>query len=478
MRRSKLERLREKKVRKFNEERFDFWSFFALLVDLARHPPEERIINPTQKLFVISSAFVKAYMGAAGCAKTSTLCAAAWLRALLTPGSKGVVCRFNYNDLDQTTKLRMEEMLHVLPPGTRIERNKAPPERWIIQPAVEGDFSEITFMGLKDAPVGFEIDWAIVDEANEVPEAAIQSLKMRLRNPIPANAYSIMMAFNPPDKTHWLYRACTGRDEKDRKIGDPWVELFTPQARENERNLPTGYYEDKAKDLPEDLRMRFVMGEWGGTFSGQPVYREFKYAVHVKENLIQSYDPYAPLFRFWDFGYNAPACLFGQLDEVGRLLIFNELIGKKEEIAAFADRVVAETNVKFPNHEDIRDFGDPAVRQKKDTGSTLVELGKKKITMLYKISNIDEGVRLVRTRLELLIQGEAALQFDRDNCPVLISGFRGGYRLDNAGVKPHKDGYYEHAQDAFRYGCINLLGNGGDMDGSRFVPESVAYARG
>lgn len=450
MRKSNLEKLRDAKRAKAEPLTLDFDGLLKLLLG--------GDFNPTQRAFIYDSARIKAYKGPAGCAKTSTLCASGLARALLQPGSKGLVARYDYNDLTDTTALRMEEMLHRLPRGVLLDRDKSPPMKWWLQPAVkDAEPSQVTFMGLKESLGSYEFNWAIVDEADEVDERRVHEINTRLRNP--GGDYSLAVAFNPPDKHHWLYTACTGRNFQDKITGEPWMKLFEPEARENQRNLPQDYYEQLTRQLPEDMRARLVRGEWGATFDGQAVYREFNPAFHVRDDLATKFDPARPLIRMWDFGYNRPACIWGQVDWEGKLLCFYEILGERQEAREFGQRCKAETALRFPHADTIVDYGDPAVRQKKDTGSTLVALANVGIHILFKIrgpGSVNHGVRLVRNALTTTIAGEPQLQFDRKGVPVLISAMRGGYRLEKlrstggkvaegtSGPDPFKDGYYEH----------------------------------
>lgn len=433
-------------------------------------------LNPTQKAFIYDSTRLKAYKGPAGCAKTSTICAAGLARALLQPGSKGLVARYDYNDLMDTTALRLEEMLSRLPKGTLVDRDKSPPMKWWIQPIdPDGELSQITFMGLKDAIGSYEFNWAIIDEADEAEENRVHEVNTRLRNK--GGDFSVMLAFNPPDKHHWLYTACTGRDFQDRNVKPSWLKLYEPQSKENVRNLPENYYDMLAQSLPEDMKQRLIEGEWGSTFDGQPVYREFKFNVHVKDRI--EYNPDRGLLRFWDFGYHRPACIFAQFDWQGRLLILREVLGEREEASAFVRRIKMLTAQFFPNPSDIRDYGDPAVAQHKDTGKTLHELSKEGIVMHFRVSKIETGQTLIRQHLNLMIDGEPAMQFDRRGCHILIAAMRGGYRLDDKGEKAVKDGYYDHLCDALRYGCINTIGGGASHSSIlRNMPTSLEYERG
>jgi hypothetical protein len=438
-------------------------------------------MNPTQKRFIYGSEFARAYKGPAGCAKTSTLAAFAIGRALLVPGSRIFVSRANYNDILETTWTTFQTMLSKLPPGVVVERRKAPPMTLTIRPiattntdglTTEADlYSTITFMGLTDALGSIEATCWLVDEADEVDEARAQEITSRLRAKGDKRDYVAAFVFNPPSKTHWLYTACTGLDAQEVPVKEPWMALYEPEPRENIHNLPEGYYERAASAMSVEQRTRLIEGKWGSSFQGQPVYRQFKEHIHVRRGL--AFNKHATLYRFWDFGYNRPVCIFAQKDPFGRVKHLREVIGHQEEARAFARRVKAIQAEKFPEARDVMDFGDPAVNQHKDTGNTLYELHKEGITMFYRTGQkIMDGVQLIQQRLELLIDGEPALQWDEQFCPVTIDAFKGGYVLDRLGEKPVKDGFYEHPADADRYGIINILGGGYTTAN---LPDSLEY---
>lgn len=441
-------------------------------VGLMRHMLGGEIL-PTQLAFNLDPALYKAYMGAAGVAKTSTLCVGALSRALWQPGSRGLVARFDYNDLMDTTAGRMEEMLYRLPEGTRIDRDKSAPMKWWINPIGGGEPSQITFMGLKDNKGSYEFNWAIIDEADECDERAVKLVTSRLR--APGGNYSLALAFNPPDKNHWLYTACTGRDGQERVVKEKpaWLKVYRPQAGENNKNLPPDYWENLRKSLNVADVQRLVDGEWGVVFEGAPVFREFNYNLHAVPDLMSRFEPTRPLLRFWDFGYNHPYCCWAQVDWEGRLLVMREVLGSQIEATAFAKQCKAVTTTHFPNVQEILDYGDPAVRQHKDTGQTLMMLRREGITVRYRISQIEEGLQLIRQRLTLLIDAEPSIQFDKRNCPSLIAALRGGYHMDKKGEKPVKDGVYDHPVDALRYGVINVLGAG--YRKTKAIPDSIEY---
>lgn len=460
------------------------------MVDGGR-PAAERSLNPTQLAFIFSPHYASAYMGAAGVAKTSSGVAKVLARALIQPGSKHAISRYDYNDLTDTTMKRAEEMIGRLPPGTLIDRDKAPPAKWYIKsvprmdPATEQlieEPSQITFIGGGADFGSYEFNSVFCDEADEFEEKQVLTIQTRLRAPVPWKAdpsapggvYSLALAFNPPDTSHWLYTACTGLDHTGKKVKEPWLNLYVPNAKENVRNLPEGYYEKMAESLPDDMRQRLIEGQWGSVFPGEPVYRGFRRKLHVVDHI--AYERGATLYRWWDFGFNYPACLWAMVGHMGDVFVMAELLGRHEEVRAFAKRVKALTAQRFPGAGEfapIRDYGDPAVAQKKDTGQALAMLAQEGITMHYKHVPFELSVNQVKKTLETLINGHAAVQIDK-SCQIFIGGLSGGYHLKDDGVTPAKDGYYDHFCDGFRYGIWNVLGPDSGTT-KHAVPASVEY---
>jgi PBSX family phage terminase large subunit len=488
MRKSRLEVMKEQRAGPTKPRTMTYDDFIALILGGTPLPTQQAFIDAYLSEEEIQAAEARgeddpgwygAYMGPYGCAKTSTILAKAWLQALFEPGSQILIARQNFNDLKDTTYKRMEEMLGRLPSGTLVSREKSPPIKWVIQPIGEGDFSTFTFMGLTDALGSYEFHSAFVDEVDELERERFLELDGRCR--LKGRSRIISCAFNPPSEDHWLYEACTGKDARGRPVGDgaPILKLFRPRANENARNVRSGYYESLRKRYPPDMVRRLVDGEWGSTFKGKPVYGEFSRAWHVKDEL--EFDPFLPLFRFWDFGYRFPVCLWTQPTESGGLNVLAEEMGQDVEIRPFVARIKARTT-QWPA-KTIIDFGDPAARQRKDTGSTLGVLTEEGITLRFIQANIEPGVRAVRHLLSRGDKGEPAFKIARQ-CHVTIRALEGGYHYPDDGVgdqlKPVKDGYYDHTMDALRYGVTNVFGIIGNLNTSAQqsldrLPENVSY---
>lgn len=492
MRKSLREKLADAKRQSINNQVMTPEQMFALLLDDHGRDANERKANPTQILFYNSDEIYKGYMGPKGCSKTSTLVGTGLMRSIYAPGSKGFIGRNDYNDVMITTGKRAEEMLARLPKGMLLDRSKNPPMQWWIQPiptlSPEGDIiddtpSEITFVGMESLEAGgsFEVNWGIIDEAHEVKEENVRVTSGWLR--YRGGNYFVGLAWNPTDTFHWLYRACTGKDHQGRSVGNPWITLFLPNPRENQRNLPDAYYETQAQTMTEDQKIRLIEGKWGATFEGAPVAPEFKYDLegkpwHARSGLMQRYDKYAPLFRYWDFGYRHPFCCWTFFDWLGRHITVHEQMGTDIEIGPFIEQCRAKEKQWFPDHKGgYIDWGDPAARQKKDTGSTLAVMIQNGITLQYQIKTIDEGLQAVRVNFGKMVEGEPLMQIDKDLCPILCNTWRGGYHRDDTGHKPVKDGFYDHPADTYRYGVTGTLGV---IDGKvlmKDMPKTLEYNR-
>jgi PBSX family phage terminase large subunit len=455
MRKSTREKFREQTRDKTEKQTLTYTEVMKLLV-AGEKPPEQRVVNPTQLKLWQSESFEKAYMGPAGCAKTSTGVAEQLAHLLFEPGSKSLIARQDYNDLLDTTFQRFEEMMARLPGDLIMDRSKSPPMKIWLKPmtwnGMKDKLSMITFKGLKGGLGSFEANMAFVDEAAECDMRAVKEIVGRLRWPI--GHRFVTLAFNPPPKNHWLYQACTGMNENDEYVGGKTYELFLPQPDENAANLPPDYYQKMMDAMPEDQIQRLVRGEWGSTPPGAPVIKQFNKAIHTAVGLVFEGNT---LFRFWDFGFNRPCVLFAMLDRFGRLRILREFLGHKMEGQPFIARVKELTREWFPGATQFRDFGDPAVKQKKDTGSMLTLLTQGGIQLGFQHTPFDVSLSAMRTRFEKLMEREPAILIDR-RCSILIGGLEGGYCFKPDGVTPRKDGYYDHLVDALRYGLWNIYG--------------------
>lgn len=449
---------------------------------------------PTQRKYIESKAKYKAFKGMAGVTKTSTGVASMFLRALFQPNFRGAVGRFDYNKLLGTTYKRFEEMVNRVNPDLIIDRDKTPPAKWYIQQPGGIGIAEIDFIGLKEYPGSYEWHRVFVDEADECDLRTVEGLKTRLRAPCSpeyAGDYGVDMAFNPPDEVHWIYTACTGKNHKQEKVQDPTFTMFEPVYGENDHNLPPNYFEDNFRGLPPDLVDRLKYGKWGASFPGEAVFKDSFYThLHVRDTL--HFDAHRPLIMWMDFGFRHPSCHWVQLDEHMRIRILREKLGENQEVRDFIRDVKMETNLYFPHVQGTLYIGDPAAKQKKDTGSTLQVLNEEGIDLMFlEGMSIEEGLRRVRYVLGDSAKGEPRLLVSKRGCPLTIRMFQGGYYKHPTTGKPVKDGFYDHLADDIRYGITNLFEAdgrpsalpdpdylGGSAALQSNIPDDISYSEG
>jgi hypothetical protein len=435
------------------------------MLDSLGRPKEQRVINPTQRKFLEDGSPVKVYKGEGGSGKTIIGVIDIILKAMMIPGSKWFIGRRDYNDNLKTTAKTAEGVMSRLPNGILLDKNKTPPMTWWIKPIITSSDpmpqpSTIEFIGLSDWMGGYEYCGGFIDEIDEVDETFFWQLKRAIRY-IPSGMpdmeiYPISGAFNPTPKAHWLYKCCMGHEQDGTPYnkGVPTMSMHDAVPGENKLNVRKGYYEEMV-DMPHDLQQRYLKNEWMDVFPGAPVIKQFNPLLHVRRTSWKGHT----LYRFWDFGYNRPSCHFVQVKTNGYMEVMKEYLGKQIEGTAFIDVVKQITNQNYPDNEGIIDFGDPAVNQHKDTGKMLTLLNAAGINMQFKKVPFDISIALVRQRFSMLIDGEPAVIVDPE-CLITIAALKGGYRLKDDGVTPHKDGFYDHLMDDLRYGIYNIHGSG------------------
>jgi hypothetical protein len=204
---------------------------------------------------------------------------------------------------------------------------------------------------------------------------------------------------------------------------------------------------------------RNLLGKWGFVSQGEPVYSGFSELVHVKE---LKYNPAKPILRGWDFGYVHPCVAWCQFDNEDRFKILDVILGKNMHLDPFADKIIKMSNEKYPTCE-FQDFADIEGSYNDDNSDkTSVQiLQAKGIFPRFMKTNVMHGVDMIVKRINKLIDGQPALQIDKE-CRLGIEMFMGGYAMaklpPGSGQKeePAKDGMYDHISDAIRY-IINFF---------------------
>jgi len=300
-----------------------------------------------------------------------------------------------------------------------------------------------------------------IDESSEVKN----QIKLMLKNRIGRYPQKCPVRFgiettNPPDTESSTYT-----DFFQKPLTSH--EGFKQPPRENEANLRAGYYDDLIQDYAHnpDWVSRYVMGKWGVTVQGKPVYNNFRSSIHVATNPIKHVGK--TLYTGWDNSGNCPACVIIQVPTAGVIQTLREYHTERMGIVDFGDYVVADRNMRYPNAEFI-EWGDPAgfARFSRSGGGLtsnaelLREVG---VRLDPSDQNWEARREAVETQLGKLAGGEPAMLID-PTCTRLINGFLGGYSYPEMGTtgiygqKPIKN-KWSHIHDALQYVCVMLNKN-------------------
>ena len=198
------------------------------------------------------------------------------------------------------------------------------------------------------------------------------------------------------------------------------------------------------------------------TFSGKPVYEDFNERIHVTP-IKPKVQIGLPLLLGWDSSGLTPACVVAQL-QGDVLFVIREIIGIGMGAVRFVPHVISEIRLNYPQITDISaqtiSFFDPAAFRKNEVTEQ---------TYLQEMNNggfkqvrpgpmgWDKRRESVTELLVGLIRGVPKIQiYDRD-CPILIAGFKGGFRYTDGvsdsepdKVRPIKD-IHSHPHDGLQY---------------------------
>jgi len=229
--------------------------------------------------------------GGFGAAKTYALCMKALYLSDLYPKNRGVIARKVAKELGLTTQ---STFFKICPPAAydpQFGGRRADSENYL---RLAHSNSEILWLHLEDQDIdkvirGLEINWFILDQAEEISEDIFDTLLTRLgrwdraevpdnvlaeaggienwqwKNPVtgrPVPPTYAMLACNPDAETHWIYKRFhpDSQDWKDyySTIG---YRMFSMPSHENKFLPKQNLEEMRRKDAT--WRRRFLDAEWG-----------------------------------------------------------------------------------------------------------------------------------------------------------------------------------------------------------------------
>jgi hypothetical protein len=254
----------------------------------------------------------------------------------------------------------------------------------------------------------------------------------------------------------------------DRKSPD-FGKLLPNPAAENIENLPGGYnyYLRQVGGKKDDYINVFLLGQYGSTMHGKPVYSEWNDTFHVAPQPLLPIQG-QPIIMAFDFGLT-PAAVFGQVTPMGQLLVLNELVSEDMGIRQFYSDVVLPFRMQHYARFRFDVVGDPAgnTKAQTDAKTCFQELADLGVVCEGAFTNEFTARReSVAYFLNRASAGRAGFQLS-PSCKVLRKGFNGGYRYERVQAsgaterfkdRPVKD-KFSHPHDALQYLCLYVRGD-------------------
>lgn len=317
--------------------------------------------------------------------------------------------------------------------------------------------SEIWFLHGK-IPPGLEsaqISGAGFDEADQIPWETVSTAISRIRKK--GYPLTALYGFNPPPKSHWLYRFFVKQPQDNPELRKTRQLFFIPPGT-NKQNLPKGYYDNLREIYTGDAFKRFGLGEWGSVSSDLAIWQDWRSSLHISENPLEPVTG-VPIVRCWDFDFRA-ACVCMQLINQQVRILYPEVYKFNQGVDQFIPYTIDILNQRFPGYQFI-DRTDPPVINKRshiDANQTT-----KSIASGYGV-HLEDGLvewvqrqRGVNYFLTKLVSGEPCLKVDI-RCEKIIEGFEGEYRYKENAISRKAedvDKSKEHASlhDCIEHGC-------------------------
>ena len=317
--------------------------------------------------------------------------------------------------------------------------------------------------------LSLEITYAYLNELRELPKEALENVTSRLgRYPSIAEGKGATKAqciadTNAFDNETWIYKQfMENKPERWKVFLQPPALLddntVNPIA-ENLENLPYEYYrgqvDGKTKDYIDVMyKVKFIPLQ-----TGKPVYPEYNDSFHcIDEKLLQPPTKELPLICGGDNG-RWSGFLIGQLDPLGRLVVFDELVSDDISLTDFSKIIESHMKLHYSGYS-FESWLDPwaANTRGQVTDDTMFKVysGAELHPRTSHTGSPDTMVEAVKTKFGKLLVGQPAILIS-SKCKTLRKGLNGGYEYKRINVsgdkykdKPDK-GKYSHICNAFEF---------------------------
>jgi len=454
-------------------------------------------ILPNQQPILDSTAKYLYMQGGVGGGKTTAFAVKAVWLSLTIPRNRGVVSRYHFAQLYDSTWREVKGVLQRL-----VDKDIIPEPEYTKKQF--GDYTQIVLHNGSEIQaihsknmhqaLGASHGWFLVDDGMECleeffignQEGTTAGLLSRLRLPhihFDPNTYDSvsrehgslhgMVASNPPPYGHWLHKLFGDKPGMHR-IGDDSVEWLQGTTGDNPFT-GEGYGRgliavQRRMGRPEAVVRRVIFGESIPAYKGVPVYPQFDHKRHVAP---LKFHEELPLITAWDFGEQHPAIVYSNLyrckagnhhyftlSEVADQFNCTVYVLKKEH-----DRHMA---AFYGNARLVRNCGDRAgyrnSSSNKDGRSDMkILIQEFHMPFKWKFLNLQPSLQYMRGRLEPAKACPCGLEYIliSPKCKTLIGALEGGYYYpkprgaNGHSDKPAEDRLFADVACAWRYGDEN-----------------------
>lgn len=404
--------------------------------------------TPKQLEFLYSQANEALYGGAASGGKTEALLILAILRRLKYPGTHGIYFRRTLPELERGDG-----------PIPRFRAMTAGIAKWSERKhRAEFNNGSVQEFGYSESEgdvhkyQGGEWQDVEIDETTHFTEFQANFFRSRLRGDGTVKAI-LRMASNPGNVGHGWVKASfidpTG--DETGQTGGEWVHTlddgssitraFIPAKVNDNPHIDQVAYTKQLQMLSKEQREQLLDGRWD-VFKGR-FFKEFSTERNVQERKLEMH---WRVLLGADYGYAAPTCaLWGAVDEVGRVHIFNEFYQ-----AGLTDERQAEEILRRGGGGRLM-YCDPAIFAKRgETGRSIADIWtEKKLTVLRADNNRVSGWARLRSLIGRDYDGIPGLTI-HPRCKNLIRTLPQLVH-DNKRVEDLNTHQEDHACDALRY---------------------------
>ena len=428
---------------------------------------------PTLKRFMRANARLRAVRGPVGSAKSTACAMELFRRACEAPmqsdgvrRSKMVIVRNTLQQLKTTNLVTIQQLF-----GPVMNYKVSDQTIEIRLPGIHTDWLLLPL----DTPenvqrlLSLELTAAWVSEFREIDPEVVQSVISR------CGRYPSRAVISAEDADYWYGVIMESNSFSE---DSPWFDLlelslpsnwayfvqpgaFDPGA-ENRENLPPRYYEDLMESNTPEWVEQYIHNQITPSLSGQAVFRKlFDPSFHIAETQLTPL-PTLPLIIGMDTGRN-PAAVICQLDNIGRMLVFESLHTENMGMEQFLGTMVlpalqAQRYRSSPSYIVL----DPACRQRSQIGEESVLDCVKRIGFIATPAStnaISPRLRAVERYLHEQRGGKAAMLFDREGTYPLIQAMQSKYRYKIKKDKtleeiPEKAHPWSDLCDALQYACL------------------------